>query len=341
MIDGQDLSPAVAAAHEAIDQGLTLSDPGVTETILRPWLESVAVSRVGDATMAALVAQQVLIDLGMRVAADFPSATSLQQWLEVRVTQTVGLFTGMMAPPLVEAPAATSSRQWRWGLLGIPLLGHLPKFGTLPWLVGGAASTALATGLAAITLTATFPTGLANVAPRSYPAQLPPPPTAQLLLPSPSAARVSSPAPKVSTLPRAVAASPVVPSTTEPVSRKTASPTVVVTPSPKPPAPKPTPVPTKSPSPPPPTPPPTPPPSPSPPPHRHCHPPACWQHRAAGVQPRGPNCCPGPPFGVPQAGDPDDRGQAPCSQQSGHPGPWGHKPWLGPSDQPPAEPAKH
>lgn len=356
MTDGPDLSPAVAAAYEAVEQGLPLSDPGVTESILRPWLESLAARGVGDSTMAALVAQQVLVDLGLRVFSDFPSAVAMQQWLEVRVTQTVGLFTGMMAPPPGQAPPPKSGPQWRWGLLGIPFLGRLPKFGTFPWLVGGAASTALATGLAAITLTATFPAGIASVPTRAYPAQLPPPPTAQLLLPSPAATNVAPLAPKESATPnpKGPSSSSVSASSTEPVARKSVAPTAVVTTSPGPTSPKPTPVPTKKVSPPPPTPPPTSPPTPpptpptsppptpppSPPPHHHCHPPRCWQHGGAGVQSRGPNCCPGPPFGLPQTGDPDDRGQQPCSSSGGHPGPWGHKPWLGQSNHPPSEPAK-
>ncbi|HUY08614.1 MAG TPA: hypothetical protein VMW80_04080, partial [Candidatus Dormibacteraeota bacterium] len=51
---------------------------------LRPWLTASATQMVHDRQLAALVAQQVLVDLAARTGQAIRSPEELEQWLRVR-----------------------------------------------------------------------------------------------------------------------------------------------------------------------------------------------------------------------------------------------------------------
>ncbi|MGC1405525.1 MAG: hypothetical protein WA938_02155, partial [Candidatus Dormiibacterota bacterium] len=82
--------------------------PGALET-LRPWLVANAARLIHDPQMAALVAQQVMVDLTARAGEAIRSPEELEQWLKVRLTQTVSLFTGGLWEGSQEAPNIASS----------------------------------------------------------------------------------------------------------------------------------------------------------------------------------------------------------------------------------------
>ena len=95
--------------------------PGALET-LRPWLVANAAQLIHDPQMAALVAQQVMVDLTARAGQAIRSPEELEQWLKVRLTQTVSLFTGGLwegsqsAPPIASSiPSALAlGAGWYW-----------------------------------------------------------------------------------------------------------------------------------------------------------------------------------------------------------------------------------
>ncbi len=189
-------SPAVAAAFTQLSDGATL-DLGTLDPVLRPWLESRAAEAVADSTLAALVAQQVLVDLGSRVASDFPSTSALEQWLGIRTVQTVGLFTGYTAPDVMPLAVASPQPSWQFSFLAIPAFLHLPKLSSLGWLVGFTGATAAVTAAAAISVTAMLPSGLGVVPPLTAPESVPPPITSILALPTspPTTPTASAPVP--------------------------------------------------------------------------------------------------------------------------------------------------
>ncbi|MGA7172078.1 MAG: hypothetical protein WB020_00675, partial [Candidatus Dormiibacterota bacterium] len=76
---------------------------------LRPWLTASATQMVHDHQLAALVAQQVLVDLSARTGQAIRSPEELEQWLKVRLTQTAALFTGSAWIGTGVAPAISSS----------------------------------------------------------------------------------------------------------------------------------------------------------------------------------------------------------------------------------------
>lgn len=268
MVDSPHPSPAVATAFAHLSEGATL-DISVLDPVLRPWLETTAKAAVADYTLAALVAQQVLVDLGSRVASDFPSAQALEQWLGVRTVQTVGMFTGYTAPDVMPIPVAAQAPPWQLSFLAMPAFIHLPKWSTLSWLVGATASTAAVTGLAAISMTVMSPGSLGAVPPQRSPASVPPPITSILALPtnSPSAPpspKQAAPSPSRSQPTRSSAGSSTIAKAVVKGNSGSAGTSGAPTPTP-PPTPPVTPPPTAPPTPPV-TPPPTSPPSPSP----HC-----------------------------------------------------------------------
>ncbi|MGC8474628.1 MAG: hypothetical protein ACP5PW_09530, partial [Candidatus Dormibacteria bacterium] len=76
--------------------------------VLRPLLRERSQAAVGDAVLAGLVAQQVLLDLSARTALDFATPADLAAWLAIRVPQTAALFLGAVAP-LSSPPAPAPS----------------------------------------------------------------------------------------------------------------------------------------------------------------------------------------------------------------------------------------
>lgn len=83
--------------------GAESGGPAAAE-LLRPWLESQARAMVPDGAMASLAAQQVLVDLQSRPAQVFRSSAELEDWLTIRVTQTVALFTGTFTTNALVGP---------------------------------------------------------------------------------------------------------------------------------------------------------------------------------------------------------------------------------------------
>ncbi len=180
---------SVGVAYQRLLVGVGLTDPALVEDLLRPWLESRAEQVGADSTMAALSAQQVIVDLGLAAPADFPSARAMQQWLEVRLAQTVALFTGFAIPADHSQPAPSEPRHWLVAWLNLPWLARFGRSPKLPWLLGATASTAVVTGFAAVVMAAAVASEGVNLA--LLPAgALGPQSVAQVLMP------LSTPAPR-------------------------------------------------------------------------------------------------------------------------------------------------
>ncbi|MGA9774768.1 MAG: hypothetical protein WBU92_02490, partial [Candidatus Dormiibacterota bacterium] len=230
-----------------------LGDSGSGLEGLRPILVARAQAVVGDATLAGLVAQQVLVDLAARSPVDFQSASEMGAWLAIRVAQTAALFAGMLAPPIGSGPTSVPLR--RASLLGAAGVSwrRLVRVPTVVALTG-LASLAAASAAVALTLTTPFvATRLApdGTFPISAPTGLAPhlvaPPTPKPTTPSPFRP-APSPSPKAATSPSTLVTVAEPPSTAAPTAR---------TPAPQPSTPPPSPPPPPS-LPPPPSPPPPP-----------------------------------------------------------------------------------
>ena len=213
--------------------------------VLRPLLRERAEAQVGDAVLAGLVAQQVLLDLSARTLLDFASPGDLAAWLAIRIPQTAALFLGAL-PPLSAAPTPAPSGGLRsaWSRVWAAAV-------TLPTLAAATAMASIGSASAAVLLTATIASSPAALGPA--PSLAPPPPAASSprVLPAPT--------------PQAVPAPRSVPTTTPPRSASVPATLAPVSVSSPPPATSPHSTPT-SPTPPPPSPPPTttPPPAPTP-----------------------------------------------------------------------------
>ena len=193
--DAAGSSGPVDAAYLRLATVGDLTDPILVEQMLRPWLQERAALATHDATMAVLTAQQVVVDFGLASSADFPSPWALEQWLDIRLAQTAGLFIGATPPgagaQLTPPPPPTS----RAALLLSPWLARLAKLRPLPWLLGGAATTAVAAGLAAAALTVAVTSGVVRTAPRQPPIS-PASGGAQVLLPPPDQVPLGATAPR-------------------------------------------------------------------------------------------------------------------------------------------------
>jgi hypothetical protein len=193
--DATGSSESVNAAYLRLTTVGDLTDPVLVEGLLRPWLQQRAAVATHDATMAVLTAQQVIVDFGLSSPADFPSAWAMEQWLDVRLAQTAALFVGA-PPPLAGGELAASPGPAASGaLLLSPWLARLPKFNPLPWLLGGAATAAVAAGLGAVALTVALTAGGFHPGPGQSPIY-PSAGGAQALLPPPSQRPVTSRAPQ-------------------------------------------------------------------------------------------------------------------------------------------------
>ncbi|MGA8426926.1 MAG: hypothetical protein WB801_05005, partial [Candidatus Dormiibacterota bacterium] len=156
MGESDHLIPEVAwqAFIAARDEG----DPGALET-LRPWLVANAALLIHDPQMAALVAQQVMVDLSSRAGQAIRSPEELEQWLKVRLTQTASLFTGGLWEGSQETPPIASSipsalalgAGWYWTR---QLASRVAR--AVPSPVLASVTAALALGLVAFAMTSSF-----------------------------------------------------------------------------------------------------------------------------------------------------------------------------------------
>lgn len=241
--------------------------------VLRPLLRERSQAAVGDAVLAGLVAQQVLLDLSARTALDFATPADLAAWLAIRVPQTAALFLGAVAPLSgPPAPPPSGSLRSAWSRVWAAAV-------TLPTLAAATAMASIGSASAAILLTATIASSPAALGPAPSLGTAPPPASSPRVLPVPTPRSLPTPSSAPSPTPTA---SPSVPATLAPVSVSSTKPTA------SPPA-RPTPTTPSTPSPPPTA---TPPPSPTP-------SPGC------GSQDQGPPGCPCP------GGDDHDGGGPP------------------------------
>jgi len=120
---------------------------------LRPWLTASAFAMLPDSQMAALVAQQVLVDLTARTGQAIRSAEELEQWLRVRLTQTVALFTGSLGVGVANPYSSTSSPPSPVALgAGGVLVAWTRRLSPARWLRPPRAATTALSGLLAVGL---------------------------------------------------------------------------------------------------------------------------------------------------------------------------------------------
>jgi len=176
--DASHLAPNIAwqalmADHEG-------AAPGALES-LRPWLLARAQEMVDDRQLAALVAQQVLVDLAARAGQAIHSPEQLEHWLRVRLTQTVSLFTGgvWISSPTYQGISSSIPSALALGAGWTVATWARRMFPTtairLPPRVGTSATAALAIALIAFAMTSSFSAGGTRYPSRSTPDLVSPP----------------------------------------------------------------------------------------------------------------------------------------------------------------------
>ncbi len=213
--------------------------------VLRPLLRERAAAQVGDAVLAGLVAQQVLLDLSARTLLDFATPADMAAWLAIRVPQTASLFLGALAPlSATPMPAPSGSLRSAWSRVWAAAV-------TLPTLAAATAMASIGSASAAVLLTATIASSPAALGPAPSLGSSAPVASSPRVLPAPTPQAVPTPR-GVPTTPPAASASlpaPLAPVSVSSSKPAASPPTTPSSPPPPPPSPPPTSTPPPSPTP--------------------------------------------------------------------------------------------